>query len=528
MAHIYVDSTAGGTPSGANWANAWLKIGDAFAGAVAGDFIWVAHTHNESTAGALTWTDVKGTFADPVKIICVNKAGTVPPVSADLRTTAAVSTTGASPIVLANTTTRMAYIYGITFNAGSGAVAAGISTCSGASSTMFFEQCAFRMLGTSASSFTIGAGTSAMQYFKNCTMQFGATNHNVLPSVQFIWDGGSLTGSVFPTTFFGTSGVVTGTKIFKNFDFSALSSGKTLIGPAAARAIVTLENCKIDAAVTLVTRATAPVGNLILFRTDSAETGHRAAIAGDYSGDLNTSTIVARTGGASDGTTPISWKLETTANAEWLIPLQALPIWKFNDTVDSNIEVTIEGVADPRAFTALPTNKEFWIDLSYQGTSGSALGVTKSGTTDIVAAGTALTASTEAWDSAATARANSTAYSSASGDVIKVASNPGRVFICTTSGTSAASEPAGYASAVDGGSVTDGTATFKAGWRFKQTLTTTAPPVVVGALQAVPKMAKASAVIYLDPKLVFPLALSFLTDEVGGFLTVGVDLLLAS
>ena len=60
-------------------------------------------------------------------------------------------------------------------------------------------------------------------------------------------------------------------------------------------------------------------------------------------------------------------------------------------------------------------------------------------------------------DSAATARQNSHAY--AVGDVIKLPTNPGRVFFCTDGRHVAGSEPGGYATAVDGGSVTDGGAT---------------------------------------------------------------------
>lgn len=58
------------------------------------------------------------------------------------------------------------------------------------------------------------------------------------------------------------------------------------------------------------------------------------------------------------------------------------------------------------------------------------------------------------------ARPNSTAVSLGFG--YGVASNPGLDFICTTAGTTASSEPAGYATAVNGGTVTDGTAVFTA------------------------------------------------------------------
>lgn len=48
------------------------------------------------------------------------------------------------------------------------------------------------------------------------------------------------------------------------------------------------------------------------------------------------------------------------------------------------------------------------------------------------------------------------------GDFIMVTDNPGRVFTCTTAGNSDSSEPADYASAEDGATVVDGTATFRA------------------------------------------------------------------
>jgi hypothetical protein len=48
------------------------------------------------------------------------------------------------------------------------------------------------------------------------------------------------------------------------------------------------------------------------------------------------------------------------------------------------------------------------------------------------------------------------------GDVVTVAADVERLFVCTTAGTSAAAEPAGYATAADGATVADGTAVFRA------------------------------------------------------------------
>jgi len=207
---------------------------------------------------------------------------------------------------------------------------------------------------------------------------------------------------------------------------------------------------------------------------------------------------VVRTGGASDGTTPISWKIVTTASATWTFPFSSLPISLWNATTGANRTVTVYGVANS---ATVPNNDDIWIECSYLGSSSSPLASFKSNTKDsILGTNAALTAdTTSAWDSAATARANSTAYSV--GDIRKVASNSGRIFFCTTAGTSAGSEPGGYSSAVDGGSVTDGSAVFRAGYRFSMAVTLTSPqPQMAGDIRTTVKVGKASATYYVDPQ----------------------------
>src|SRR5580765_5073896 len=90
MAVYYVWSAAAGTGTGASWANAFTTLTTAFVTEVAGDTLYVAHDHAEVSA-ALTLTS-SGTVANPTKIICVDRAGSVPPVSADRRATAQLST----------------------------------------------------------------------------------------------------------------------------------------------------------------------------------------------------------------------------------------------------------------------------------------------------------------------------------------------------------------------------------------------------------------------------------------------------
>jgi hypothetical protein len=139
------------------------------------------------------------------------------------------------------------------------------------------------------------------------------------------------------------------------------------------------------------------------------------------------------------------------------------------------------------------------MDVHYLGTASSTLAsLITSSKANFLATAAAITASTVAWDSLATARANSHSY--LTGDIIAVSSNPGRLFFCTTGGTSSGSLPGGYATAVDGGSVTDGaTAVFRAGCRMTVSLSIT--PQVAGLIRATPKIGIASTTLYIDPLL---------------------------
>ena len=60
--------------------------------------------------------------------------------------------------------------------------------------------------------------------------------------------------------------------------------------------------------------------------------------------------------------------------------------------------------------------------------------------------------------------------------------------------------PPGTLTAVDGGTVVDGSATFRAGMRFKLVLMLSTPqPQMAGYIRAVIKAAKASTTFYVDP-----------------------------
>ena len=153
------------------------------------------------------------------------------------------------------------------------------------------------------------------------------------------------------------------------------------------------KDCKLGSSVTV---AATPAGpgrtETSLIRCDSGDTNYRTEKY-SYMGVLTTETTIVRTGGASDGTTPIAWKVVTTANSERIYPFEAFPISIWNETTGSSVTVTVECRG-----ASIPNLDEMWMDVEYLGTSGFPLGnFATSGHADLLATGTANTSSSESW-----------------------------------------------------------------------------------------------------------------------------------
>jgi hypothetical protein len=465
----------------------------------AGDVIYVGANHAETQAATLNITSL-GTTSNPVNILCVTQTGSLPPVSADLRTTASVSTTGSFALALTN---GFAYINGITFNVGTGAGSFALGIGASSNSGWFFENCVLAKLGTGAAvgAISLGSGVNGANLIKlkNTTMQFGNIGDSLQIGVARVsWTNtpNAIAGSVFPTTL--VKGNESGAVIFEAVDLSALGSGKTLLATNGAPKILILKDCKLGSGVVVMAAQTSQGGSEAqVLRSDSSGTNYRNEKY-RFEGTQLAETTIIRTGGANDGVTGLSWNILTSSGTKWVFPFETFPIVIKNLVTAANVNVTMYGLLNA---AALPNNDDVWFDVEYMGSAASPQGSFRTGTkSDFLATGTALSASTQAWDSLITARANLTAYTI--GTVRKVASNPGRIFFCTTAGTSSAVEPAGFATAVDGGSVTDGTTVFRAAMRFQTTVTLTGPqPAMVGYIYIYPKAAKASTTYYICPKI---------------------------
>lgn len=477
--------------------HARLASGFAATWGAAGDVFFLSSDHAETRTTATTIT-CPGNNSSPCLIISVTKT-TVPPVSANIASGASLTTTGASGMALRGT----AYYHGVAFNVGTGATGGSFSI--GDNGGRFvFENCALNIVSTASWDLVMGGnGTTMETNFKNTTVSFGNNGSRIAVNYSRLTWEGTASALTAPAALSGvfTAGAGGGVIICDGVDFSLLGSGDTIVTGTTLMYEVHLRDCKLGASVAIASTPSASGGpNVYVSRTDSGATNYRSEKY-LYEGIQVTETTVIRTGGASDGTTGVSWKITGGSALKFLLPFKGIPMAVPNDTTGANVTLTVEGVQDPRTSVTLPNNDDIWFNVLYLGSGSTPIATIALGTkADPLAAGAALTASTEAWDSLVTARANTTAYSL--GDIRKVASNPGRIFVCTTAGTSAGSEPAGYASAVDGGSVTDNTAVFKAAVRFKQSITLSAPqPALKGRIYLQPYCAKASGIFYLDPKV---------------------------
>lgn len=399
MAIYYVYSAAAGTNNGSSWANAFTTLTLAFATEVAGDTLYVAHDHSESTGANITLTS-SGTVANPTKIICVNRSGSVPPVSADRRTTAQVATTTNFNINFDG----FAHYDGIIFVAGNSTGASSIILANNASRWLRFDNCSLRLGSTGASVIISSSQSGNYWAWNNTTVSFSATGNSIQIMGKLKWRNtpSALIGSAVPTTlFFPVTGHGLDLECI-GVDLSAVGSGKTIAGAVAtsdgnrARFI----DCKLDAAVTKSAVPLAHGASEVDFIRTGASGVNYTVYSHRMAGLLTEETTIVRTGGATDGTTPIAWKVVTTANCIYSLPFECPAIVIWNDTTGSARTATIECIWGGGA---VPLDNEIWVDVEYLGDASSPQGsFINDGAADLLTAGANQTSSSATWGGSTT------------------------------------------------------------------------------------------------------------------------------
>lgn len=383
------------------WTAPHARLANAFVATwgAAGDSFFVASNHAETRATAMTLTSPGTPPATPCYVYCVTQT-TVPPVSANLTTGAAISTTGASNIVFGGS--QNTDFSGCSFVSGDAANTASI-TMNGNSTVLCFRNCALTLGNTSGSSiFYIGASNVNSEFlFVNSIFTFGSVagqfiNGAHFGRVRFI-SGSIAGGAIKPTSVFASARA--SELLLRGVDLSDFGSGVTLMGAGNGAGVTVLQDCAFGASVTVAATPSNRAHRVYVVRSDSAGTNYRHEQY-TYLGTQTVETTIVRTGGASDGTTPIAWKIVTTANSKWIAPYECLPIGIWNDTTAADVTVTLYGIWGGGA---VPNNDDIWMEVGYLGSAATPIqSLVTASKADNLAAGAALTTDASAWGGSTT------------------------------------------------------------------------------------------------------------------------------
>lgn len=403
MANIYVNSTTGDNSNNGNsWATAKANLTGAVSIMASGDTIFMAPEHRESTPSGLSFT-LQGTSSSPAKVVCATTAATPP---TEVSTGARITTTNTSPIVVVG----FGYVQGIDFYVATGTTLSSMQMNSGTGAvTQTYKDCNF-VIGSSAEGLAINLGNSSatlVQNFvlKNCGISFKNAGQYIL-CTHALWEGGRvLAGSATPTSAgmfkLGTRG---GIVEVKGWDFTQCTAGLILADFANGCGTITFSNCKLPTGWTgQITANTviSPGQRAKVVNCDSGDTNYKMMIS-DFYGDITVDTTVVRSGGATDGTTPISWKMVSKSNTNYPTNylsseeiLRWFPATDIGEQLNTPVNFGVEIISDSAANL---NNDEVWVEAQVFSTSGAPLGTFVSGSkTDFLQASAAQPVSSELW-----------------------------------------------------------------------------------------------------------------------------------
>lgn len=359
----------------------------------AGNNFAVASNHAETQSGSFTLTS-PGTASACCNVYCISNTTTLS--SPTLATSATISGTGSSIIATAG----YWYMNGVSLIAGTSSGLGDIQLCYASGSSQFFENYTFNLNNTNTSSFfgwNIGNNEPTYFSFVNCTHIFGSTSQSIMMGNGralivngTIAQSGSVPSSLIKMN--TTGGIIT----IKDTDLSAITG--SIVNTNGLASDIYLQNCKLASGVSIVTGGLSGLGyaTIHMANCDNGTTNYRYYYQ-NANGTVIQETTIIRSGGASNGTTGISWNITTSANASFTQPFVSEDIEIWNSATGSPITVTFYITSN----TAL-SNNQFWAEVEYLGTSGNPLGAFINGRMTPLANPTGLTSDTSTWGGSTT------------------------------------------------------------------------------------------------------------------------------
>lgn len=390
MPDLYVRSSDGSdADNGSTWALAKATLAGAAAIDAAGDRIFLASTHLETTAANVTIA-LAGTGPAPTLVASVNDAAAPPSAVA---AGATVRASGASSTI---TFTGTAYhLIGLTLVAGVSATSGiNLSLQPAVAGYAQAEGCSLQMASTGASSRVQLPGTASTIRLSNTTVRFSAAGQGIssITGAILYWDGGGVeAGSAAITTLFPLFPAVA---FLSGLDLSACASTLTIF-TGQARAFGRIRNSRLPAGWTgALASSVQPGDRYEMLNCDAGDTNYRVWTE-EYAGSVRSETTIVRDGGATDGTVPYSLRMASNANAEWpVFDVRTLEISRWNATDGSPITASVEIISDGLTLN----DDEIWLEVQHLGTNGVPLGsVVTDAKAHALATAAAQTSSSATW-----------------------------------------------------------------------------------------------------------------------------------
>lgn len=364
-----------------------------------GSTTYIASSHSQTQASALGLTP-NGTGVAPTALICVGKTH-APPTSADETTGASLFTTGNFPLTLSGQAGGLHYSQGVTYSAGSG-VTTSVSLLLIAQQSNIYKNCSLILGGTGPQQIQLGSGRQ-IAVLDNTTMTFGGTGQSVTLSGFMRWrnTANALLGTLPTGGLFGF--IINGVgALLEGVDLSAMTNTWPLVQGPSFNGNVVFKDCKITSGQQIMAAgAPSAIGGVeaTLIRADSGATNYRTEKY-QWAGTQTTETTIVRTGGATDGATPISHKVVTTANSALVGPFENIPLTIWNPTVGSTVNVNVFGIWGGGA---VPNNDNIWFDVEYPGSTLTPMGSwTTNGKATFLTSAAAQTTDTSTWGGSTT------------------------------------------------------------------------------------------------------------------------------
>lgn len=369
--------------------------------AAAGDTIYVSNNHAESIAQTENFTS-PGTSANPVRIICASDTAT-PPTA--LATTATVTGTDATWLSF----NGHAYSYGVSYTQSGALMRFGGNN---ASCWWKMESCTLNNASASGTGrISIGSlngdnTVGQLVEWENVKVQFSSSGQGIYPNANFVWrnTASAISGATLPTTlFYSYATAMEALSLVDGVNISAITGNLVDVGSSIGTKFY-FQNCKLNAGVTVTIGTSTGPGDseVYMHNCDSGTTSYRL-YEHKYAGTTQSETTLVRTGGASDGTTTISWKMVSGANNFFYRGLDSPWISQWQTTTGAAKTATIEILHD--SVTAL-TDAEVYAEVEYYATTNPGTSFANDRAADILATPVAQTSSAVTWTTTGMANPN--------------------------------------------------------------------------------------------------------------------------